>query len=87
MYIILTYDIEVERVSRVLKICRKYLNWVQNSVLEGEMNKAQLKRLKSELERVIDDEKDSVTFYKLRTTQYFEKETLGITKGMEELIL
>ncbi|MBM3239524.1 CRISPR-associated endonuclease Cas2 [Candidatus Poribacteria bacterium] len=87
MYIILTYDIEVERVSRVLKICRKYLNWVQNSVLEGEMNKAQLKRLKTELERVIDDEKDSVTFYKLRTTQYFEKETLGITKGMEELIL
>jgi hypothetical protein len=25
--------------------------------------------------------------YKLRTTQYFEKETLGITKGMEELFL
>jgi len=87
MYLIITYDIEVERVAKVLKICRKYLNWVQNSVLEGEINKAQLKRLKSELESIIDGEKDSVTFYKLRTTQYFEKETLGITKGMEELFL
>ena len=87
MYLIITYDIEVERVNKVLKVCRKYLNWVQNSVLEGEINKAQLKRLKSELAHVIDDEKDSVTFYKLRTTRYFEKETMGITKGAEELIL
>lgn len=87
MYVIVTYDIEVERVNKVLKICRKYLNWVQNSVLEGELNKAQLKRLKSELAHVIEEDKDSVTFYKLRTTQYFEKETMGIIKGIEEIIL
>lgn len=87
MYVIVTYDIEVERVNKVLKICRKYLNWVQNSVLEGELNKAQLRKLKAELADVVEEENDSVTFYKLRTTQYFEKETMGITKGMEETIL
>lgn len=87
MYVIVTYDIEVERVNKVLKTCRKYLTWVQNSVLEGEINKAQLKRFKSELYKIIDEDNDSVNFYKLRTTQYFEKETLGIAKGMEETIL
>ncbi|MCS7256766.1 MAG: CRISPR-associated endonuclease Cas2, partial [Thermomicrobium sp.] len=35
MYVIVAYDVGVERVARVLKICRKYLTWVQNSLLEG----------------------------------------------------
>ena len=38
MFIILVYDVGEKRVAKVLKICRKYLNWVQNSVLEGEIS-------------------------------------------------
>ena len=37
MFIILVYDIDVKRVGKVLKKCREYLNWVQNSVFEGEI--------------------------------------------------
>ena len=42
MYIILVYDIASvnrgdKRVGKMLKHCRKYLNWIQNSVFEGEI--------------------------------------------------
>ena len=51
MFIIVVYDICEDRVVRILKICRKYLNWVQNSVFEGEITKANFVKLKAELEK------------------------------------
>lgn len=82
MYVIMVYDVEIERVNKVLKVARKYLNWVQNSVLEGEMSRAQFERLKSEIKHTIDDEKDSVIFYVLRTRAYFRREVLGVEKNI-----
>jgi len=87
MHVIMVYDIKIERVFKVLKIARKYLTWVQNSVLEGEITRARLERLKAELRRVINPEEDSIVFYKLRTTQYLSKEILGVEKGKEEVII
>jgi CRISPR-associated protein Cas2 len=81
MYIIMVYDIGEERVAKVLKIGRKYLTWIQNSVFEGEITEANLIRLKKQLMKVIDREKDSIIFYILRTTSYMKKETLGRIKG------
>jgi CRISPR-associated protein Cas2 len=49
MFVILVYDVNQKRVAKVLKIARKYLTWVQNSVLEGEISEANLKKLKKEL--------------------------------------
>ena len=48
----MVYDINVKRVQKVLKICRKYLTWVQNSVFEGEITPGKLERLKRELESI-----------------------------------
>ncbi len=87
MYVIMVYDIREERVNKVLKIARKYLSWVQNSVLEGEITTAQLARLKAELIETIDTQEDSVIFYKLRSTAYFQREILGVEKGGEEQFL
>jgi CRISPR-associated protein Cas2 len=87
MYVILVYDIKEDRVSKVLKICRKYLNWVQNSVFEGEISLAKLEKLKSELNRVINREEDSVIIYRFRTLMYSKREVLGMEKGGEELII
>lgn len=63
MYVIMVYDIGEERVAKVLKISRKYLTWVQNSVFEGEITKANLIRLKSQLAKIINPERDSIIFY------------------------
>jgi len=87
MFMILVYDVGEKRVGKVLKICRKYLNWVQNSVLEGEISDAGFKKLKLELKRAINEQEDSVIFYILRTTKYSSRETLGIKKGGDEMII
>ncbi|ACR79377.1 CRISPR-associated endonuclease Cas2 [Kosmotoga olearia] len=80
MYVLIVYDIGEKRVNRVLKVCRRYLDWVQNSVLEGEITKTNLETLKSQLKRIIKVEEDSVRIYKLRTENDVNLEILGIDK-------
>jgi len=87
MYLIMVYDISEERVYKVLKTARKYLTWVQNSVLEGEITEAGFERLKMELREIIDKNKDSVIFYTMRTTRYTSRENMGVVKGGEERII
>ncbi|MHB1421125.1 MAG: CRISPR-associated endonuclease Cas2 [Bacillota bacterium] len=87
MFIILVYDVNQKRVAKVLKKCRQYLNWVQNSVLEGEISDANIKKLKMELDRIIKKDEDSVIFYLLRTTKYSSREIMGLEKGGEGNIL
>lgn len=87
MYVIMVYDVNVKRVNKVLKIGRKYLDWIQNSVLEGEITSAKYEKLKSEILNLIDRNKDSVIFYTLRTTKYSKREILGLTKGGSKLII
>jgi CRISPR-associated protein Cas2 len=74
----MVYDVNVERVTKVLKIGRKYLNHIQNSVLEGELSPAQYKKLRHEVKIAINPKQDSVRFYLLRTTQYMTVEKLGV---------
>jgi CRISPR-associated protein Cas2 len=45
MYVILVYDVNEKRVAKMLKLCRRYLNWIQNSVFEGEISEVKLKEL------------------------------------------
>ena len=87
MFLIMVYDIEEKRVAKVLKIARKYLTWVQNSVLEGEIRRAAYEKLKIELKNTIDEETDSVIFYKFRTRMYTDRETMGIKKGGEDIVI
>ena len=63
MFVILVYDIGEKRVAKALKIARKYLHWVQNSVLEGEISNANFVKLKTELKMMMDPTEDSVIFY------------------------
>ena len=87
LFVILVYDVGQKRVGKVLKTSRKYLYWVQNSVLEGEINESSFKKLKIELERIIDKEYDSVMFYTFRTTKYSEREIIGVKKGGQDNFL
>ncbi|ADG83325.1 CRISPR-associated endonuclease Cas2 [Thermincola potens] len=87
MFVILVYDVNTKRVNKVLKKARKYLNWVQNSVLEGEISEANYRKLKMELQNVINEEEDSCLFYTFRTTKYSQRESLGIKKGGDDMII
>ncbi len=87
MFVILVYDVNQKRVGKVLKLCRRYLNWVQNSVLEGEITTAKLTKLKVELKKLLNTEEDSVIIYQFRSTRYSRREIIGLEKGGEELII
>jgi CRISPR-associated protein Cas2 len=80
VYVVMVYDVGVERVARVLQVGRRYLTWVQNSVLEGEISPAQLARLKAELKRVIEPT-DAVRFYLFPSREALRVETLGSSKN------
>ncbi len=87
MFVIMVYDIGVKRVQKVLKISRKYLYWVQNSVFEGEISDANFTKLKAELKKKTDESYDSILFYTFRTTKYSARENIGIVEGGQDLFL
>lgn len=87
MFVILVYDVHVKRVAKVLKTCRAYLSWVQNSVFEGEISEAKFKILWKKLEAIIDKDHDSILAYVFETLRYSRQQRLGIRKGGEDQIL
>lgn len=87
IFAIVVYDIGEKRVGRILKICRKYLHWVQNSVFEGEISDANFKKLKHELAAKIDKDEDSIILYTFRTTKYTDRQIMGIEKNPTDLII
>lgn len=81
MYIILVYDIGEKRVGKMLKLCRKYLNWIQNSVFEGEITEVKLKELLYLAEEIMDKENDSIIVFKSRNEKWLEKQIIGKEKN------
>jgi|LFRM01.1.fsa_nt_gb CRISPR-associated protein Cas2 len=87
LFVILVYDVGEKRVAKVLKTARKYLYWVQNSVLEGDITEANLVKLKAELSKKINKDEDSIIFYHFKSLRYYERETIGVKKGGQDLVL
>lgn len=82
MYVILMYDMGEKRVGKMLKLCRQYLNWIQNSVFEGEITEVKLKELISKAEFIMNEEEhDSLIVFKSREQKWLEKEVVGYEKN------
>ncbi len=77
MYVILVYDCGEKRVGKMLKLCRRYLNWIQNSVFEGEISEVKLKELKYEARQIMNEEEDSIIIFNSRQEAWMEKEVVG----------
>lgn len=84
MYVILVYDIGQKRVGKMLKLCRRYLNWIQNSVFEGEMTEVQLKELLHEARRIMNEDEDSLILFKNRDKKWLDKEIVGVERQSTE---
>jgi len=80
MYVILVYDMNTKRVGKMLKHCRKYLNWIQNSTFEGEISKVKLTEMLDAANAIMDDEEDSVIVFKSRSKDWLDKEILGFER-------
>ena len=87
MYVILVYDIEEKRVGKMLKLCRQYLNWIQNSVFEGELTEVKLKELIVKAKAIMQTEVDSIIVFKSRDEKWLEKQVIGMEKNALDNIL
>jgi len=83
MYVILVYDISLieKKGNKVLrniyKICKKYMNHIQNSTFEGELSNSQITALQSELDKFIRKDVDSIIIFKSRNEKWLKKEFWG----------
>ncbi len=77
MYVIIVYDVGEKRVGKMLRLCRQYLCWIQNSVLEGELSEAKLRELKIRMKSIIDESEDSVIVFSNKIGYSMDKSILG----------
>lgn len=87
MYIILVYDIGEKRVGKILKLCRQYLNWIQNSVFEGEISEVRLKELIVRSKGIIDVSTDSIIIFSSRDEKWLDKQIVGKERSTLDYIL
>lgn len=87
MYVILVYDVGEKRVGKMLKLCRQYVNWIQNSVFEGEITEVKLKELVIKARGIMDEELDSLIIFQSRHERWLEKQIVGKERsGLEHII-
>ena len=77
MYCIVVYDINEKRVAKMLKLCRRYLNWIQNSVFEGEISELKLKEFIFEARQIMDESYDSLIIFSSRNERWLDKQVVG----------
>jgi CRISPR-associated protein Cas2 len=87
MYVLIVYDVSVERVTKVHKLLKQFLHWRQNSVFEGELTESQIETVKSKLNNLINDETDSVLLYISRDEKWLRREYLGHEKNTTDNLL
>ena len=83
-YVFVMYDIADEenesgknRVAKVFKICKKYLQHHQKSVFRGAITPSKLIKMREELKKVIDTKLDFISIIKLPNGSSFEEEKIG----------
>ncbi|KKC47901.1 CRISPR-associated endonuclease Cas2 [Paenibacillus sp. D9] len=83
MLVLITYDVSTitsegrRRLSQVAKKCQDYGQRVQNSVFECVVDSTQFRRLRFELEELINPDTDSLRFYNMGDRYKTKVEHIG----------
>lgn len=76
MYVIMVYDLQADRTHRALKLGRRYLTHVQNSVFEGEITEGDLEALRNEVEDLLEPG-ESTIIYELSSDALLNRSVYG----------
>ncbi len=87
MYAIIVYDVSVEKVSKVCQFLRQHMNWIQNSVFEGEITESQLAKIEYKIKELINEETDTVVVFTTPSKDRIEKKQIGKAKNEPETII
>lgn len=84
MFAILIYDISTDKSKekrnyrKVVKTVENYLQRVQFSVFEGEIQPHLLMELKTKLRKIVDKNFDSIIIYEFKNRAYSQKVEIGL---------
>lgn len=87
MYVILVYDFGERRVGKMLKLCRRYLNWIQNSSIEGEISEVRLKELLMLCDAFMKKEEDSIIIFSGSSQYTMDKRIVGKERSNIDVFL
>ncbi|WP_114578411.1 CRISPR-associated endonuclease Cas2 [Saliphagus sp. LR7] len=76
MYVVMVYDLRADRTHKALKLGRRYLTHVQNSVLEGEISKGDLEKLRNEIEDLLEPGESTIV-YELSSDAVLDRTVYG----------
>lgn len=86
MMVLISYDVSTldaagrKRLRKVAKECQNHAQRVQNSVFEADLDYSSFLKLKNNLIKLIDEEKDSLRFYYLGNNWERRIEHVGAKK-------
>jgi len=89
LLVLVTYDVMtsssggINRLRKVAKICQNHGQRVQNSVFECVVDATQFASLKIKLQSVIDEELDSLRFYRLGNNYENKVEHIGAKESID----
>ena len=86
-YVLIVYDVGVERINNVRQFLRQYLTWIQNSAFEGELSEGQFGRVKAGLQKRIEIDEDSIIIFTTSSKKWLRKEVIGIEKAEVSAII
>lgn len=86
MYVICSYDVGEKRCSKVMKILRKYLFHVQNSVFEGTLTPKQFANLQAEIDGIVFED-DSVIYYFSYNDKLIYKKVVGKNNNARNILI
>ena len=87
MFVVIAYDVNTEtpagkkRLRNVSKICQNYGQRVQNSLFECNIDYGTFLKVRAQLEKIIDKEKDSLRYYNLGNKWECKIEHVGAKEG------
>jgi CRISPR-associated protein Cas2 len=87
VYVIIAYDIVVERLDKVRHVLKQYLNWIQNSAFEDEISAGKLEELRLKIFDLIDVEQDSIVVFSSSNPTWISKIIWGREKAATDSIL
>ncbi|MGC1955480.1 MAG: CRISPR-associated endonuclease Cas2 [Gammaproteobacteria bacterium] len=89
MLIIVTYDVSTEtaagrrRLRRVAKVCERMGQRVQKSVFECQVNEMQFEQLERALLMEIEEQEDSLRFYRITEPTKVRVKEYGINRSLD----
>lgn len=84
MFVIVCYDVQPNRDSRIQKILGKYLEHVQRSVFEGNITDHMFRKMCHEIQMIIHPEEDVVVVYHFDTASMVSRSMIGNVRGYKD---